>query len=356
MNPRRTTRQLHIGPVTLGGNALISVQSMCTTDPTDAQATLKQIHALHRAGCDLVRVALPNRKALAPLKDIVQASPIPVIADIHFQADFALAALRAGVHGLRLNPGNLDLPTRLAEIVDAARPKRIPIRIGINGGSLEPELLRKHGGATAAAMVESALSHVRLLEELRYPYVKVSLKSSDPALTLAANREFAALCDVPLHLGLTEAGTALSGTARGVAVLSTLLAEGLGDTVRLSLSADPVTEVRVASEMLAALGLRAPRLRVVACPTCGRTQYPKLYGLAEQVEEALADVAEPWVVAVMGCVVNGPGEAKGADVALVLAEHHGDLYIQGHFSRRVEEEDFLPALTESIASLREAQG
>lgn len=333
--PRRPTRRILLGGLAIGAGAPVSVQTMTTTDTRDAGATSAQIASVRALGCDVVRLAVPDRAAAEALRAIRKAHPdVPLVADIHFDHRLALMALDAGVDGLRLNPGNIGDPERIRAVALAARQRGAPIRIGVNGGSLEPDLLERHGGATAEALVESALRHVALLEAAGHSMLKISVKASDVPRTLAAYRLLAERTDHPLHLGLTEAGTLIAGAVRSSAALGLLLAEGIGDTLRVSLSAPPEQEVRVGLELLRCLGLREPGPRVTACPTCGRTQVD-VAAVAQAVEQAL----EAWCashpaaprphVAVMGCTVNGPGEAREADLALVGGRGFFDLYRRG---------------------------
>ena len=268
---RRTTRQIYVGPVAIGGDAPIAVQSMTNTKTQDAKATLEQIHKLTDAGCDIIRCAVPDMDAALALKDIVQGSPIPVIADIHFDYRLALQAIKSGVHGLRLNPGNIGGTEKVKAVVEAAKPKNIPIRIGVNAGSLPKDLLETYGHPTAEALVEAAWRHIRILEEMDYRNIKISLKCHDVPLTLAAYRLLASQCDYPLHVGITEAGTVNSGIIKSAVGIGTLLAEGIGDTIRVSLTGDPVNEVKVGFEILKSLGLRSYGPTLISCPTCGRS-------------------------------------------------------------------------------------
>ncbi|MBR5582805.1 MAG: flavodoxin-dependent (E)-4-hydroxy-3-methylbut-2-enyl-diphosphate synthase, partial [Phascolarctobacterium sp.] len=300
---RRLTRQLEVGKVKVGGTAPIAVQSMTNTKTSDPVATLEQINRLAEAGWDIVRCDVPDMAAAEGLKTIVAESPIPVIADIHFDYKLALAAIEAGVDGLRLNPGNIGGNDRVAAVVEAAKKRNIPIRIGVNAGSLPKDLLEKYGHPTPEALVEAAWRHIRILEEMDYKNIKISLKAHDVPLTLAAYRLMASQCDYPLHVGITEAGTVNSGIIKSAVGIGTLLAEGIGDTIRVSLTGDPVREVKVGFEILKSLGLREYGPTLISCPTCGRTQI-NLEKLALEVEKRLADISEPITVAVMGCVVN----------------------------------------------------
>lgn len=344
---RHPTRPVRVGNVVVGGAAPVAVQSMCNTDTRDAAATLAQIRTLAAAGCELARVAVPDREAAAALGAIVAGSPLPVIADIHFHHTLALAALEAGVHGLRLNPGNIGARWKVAEVVTAARERRVPIRIGVNAGSLEKDLLERHGGPTPEALVESALGHVHILEELDYPELKISLKGSRVPQTVAAYRLLAAQCDYPLHVGITEAGTVFRGAVKSAVGLGVLFYLGLGDTVRVSLTGDPVEEVRVAYWILGALGLRRRGVEVISCPTCGRTRIG-LVALAEAVERRLAHLDAPLTVAVMGCEVNGPGEAREADFGIAGGKGEGLLFCRGEILRKLPEAELLDALVAEV--------
>ncbi len=312
---RRKTRQIKLGGLLIGGDAPISVQSMCSTDTRDVSATLRQIMDLELAGCEVVRCAVPDQDAAGALKQVRDGCNIPLVADIHFDYRLALAAIDAGIDGLRINPGNIGERWKVSEVVRACQERQIPIRIGVNGGSLEKELLRKHGHATAAAMVESALNHIRVLEEESFDQIKISLKASDIGRTVAAYRLLAQQVDYPLHVGITEAGTVFSGTIKSAVGLGVLLSEGIGDTLRVSLTGDPVTEVRVGWEILKSLELRQRGPVFISCPTCGRCRI-NLIDIASEVEERLQNLPLPLKIAVMGCAVNGPGEAREADLGI----------------------------------------
>lgn len=344
--PRRKTRRLHIGDVPIGGGAPVSIQSMNNTDTRDVRATLAQLQALAVAGCEIGRLAVPDMEAAHALQPILADSPLPFIADIHFDYKLALASLEAGVHGLRLNPGNIGGADRVREVVAAARERSIPIRIGVNSGSLEKTLLQRYG-VTPEALVESALGHVKLLEDAGYYEMKISVKASSAPLTIAAYRLLSQRVDYPLHLGVTEAGTAFQGAIKSAAGVGTLLAEGIGDTIRVSLTGDPLQEIPVARGILRALELRSG-LEMVACPTCGRTKID-LPKLVDEVERRL----EPWrdhdlTVAVMGCVVNGPGEAREADFGLAGGVGEGLLFRHGEIVAKVSEDKLVDALMELI--------
>lgn len=350
MVERKKTRQVQVGSVTIGGGAAVVVQSMTNTDTRDVGKTLAQIQALAAAGCEIVRLAVLDQEAAGALKKIAMGSPIPVIADIHFDYRLALSAIEQGIHGLRLNPGNIGARWKVQEIVRAVKERQIPIRIGVNAGSLEKELLEKHGGPTAEGMVESALTHIRLLEDEGYDKIKVSLKASTVPLMLEAYRQMADIVDYPLHLGVTEAGTVRSGLVRSAIGIGTLLAEGIGDTIRVSLTGDPVREIPVALEILRVLGLRQRSVDLISCPTCGRTQVD-LAALAEKVDERLSQLPpldRPLKVAVMGCAVNGPGEAREADFGIAGGKGMGLLFRKGEVVARLPEDELLPALLHEI--------
>ncbi len=347
---RRLTRQLEVGKVKVGGTAPIAVQSMTNTKTSDPVATLEQINRLAEAGCEIVRCAVPDMAAAEGLKTIVAESPIPVIADIHFDYKLALAAIEAGVDGLRLNPGNIGGNDRVAAVVEAAKKRNIPIRIGVNAGSLPKDLLEKYGHPTPEALVEAAWRHIRILEEMDYKNIKISLKAHDVPLTLAAYRLMASQCDYPLHVGITEAGTVNSGIIKSAVGIGTLLAEGIGDTIRVSLTGDPVREVKVGFEILKSLGLREYGPTLISCPTCGRTQI-NLEKLALEVEKRLAEISEPITVAVMGCVVNGPGEAREADVGIAGGINEGLIFRKGEVLKKVAEADIIDELFAEIEKI-----
>ena len=352
---RNRTRQLRLGPVLIGGGAPVVVQSMTNTDTRDAEATLEQIRRLHAAGCEVVRLAVPDEAAAAALKTIAAASPVPLIADIHFDRRLAVAALDAGLKGLRINPGNIGGSAPVDNVAAAAKANGAVIRVGVNSGSVEKELLERFGGPTPEALVESALRHVRMLEERGFYDTKISLKSSSVAHTIASYRLMAERADYPLHLGVTEAGTPMRGAIKSSVGLGLLLFEGIGDTMRVSLTADPVKEVGVAWEILRATGLRSRGPEIVSCPTCGRTEID-LIGMAERVEEHIqshpAAVASSIKVAVMGCVVNGPGEAREADIGLAGGRGKGVIFRKGQVLRSVNgEEALLAAFLEELDKL-----
>ncbi|MEJ7761190.1 MAG: flavodoxin-dependent (E)-4-hydroxy-3-methylbut-2-enyl-diphosphate synthase [Thermomicrobiales bacterium] len=359
--PRRKTRVLQVGDVGIGGDNPIRVQSMTTSDTRDAAATLTQIRQLADAGCEIVRIAVPDRKAAAALPDIVPHSPVPLIADIHFEHTLALKALDAGIHGLRLNPGNIRKPEDVREVVIKAKERGTPIRIGVNFGSvapMTPEFVDEMAsqGATqldlrAEWLVRSALGHIAILEDLDFELIKVSLKAFEVPVLLEAYRRFARLDnDYPLHLGVTEAGTPRAGSVRSAVGIGTLLALGIGDTIRVSLTTDPVEEVFVGYEILKSLELRQKGATMIACPTCGRVEVD-LFKLANQVDDFLASVDEPIRVAVMGCVVNGPGESRDADVGLAAGNQKGVIFRKGKIVRTVAEADMLDALKAEITQV-----
>jgi (E)-4-hydroxy-3-methylbut-2-enyl-diphosphate synthase len=353
--PRRETRQIVIGGVPVGGGAPISVQSMTKTDTRDVKATVAEIRRLERAGCEIVRVAVPDREAARALGKIRRRVEVPLVADIHFDHRLALASLEAGVDALRINPGNIGARTKVREVVAAARDRAVPIRIGVNSGSLEKKLLARHGGVTAEAMSESALGHIRILEDLDFRLIKVSLKASDIPRTLAAYRLLALKVDYPFHAGITEAGRLVAGTARSAAGLALLIREGLADTVRVSLTAPPAREVRVAFEILRSLGVRGGGVRFVSCPTCGRTEVD-LMKTAALVERAVGSLDVPLTVAVMGCMVNGPGEAKEADIGLACGRGAGIIFRKGRILRRVPEKRMVAEFLGEVERLAEEAG
>jgi (E)-4-hydroxy-3-methylbut-2-enyl-diphosphate synthase len=348
--PRRKTKRIMIGPVPIGGGAPIAVQSMTKTQTHNIRATVAQIKRLERAGCEVVRLAVPDARAAEALPEIKRRVSIPVIADIHFDHRLALAALGAGVDGLRLNPGTIGSRTKVREIVRAAAERRVPIRIGVNSGSLEKDLLRKHGDASPKAMVESALGHIRLLEDLGFDLIKVSLKASDIVRTVAAYRLLAGKVDYPFHAGITEAGSRFAGSVKSSVGLGILLSEGLADTVRVSLTAVPEEEVRVAYLILQSAGLRTRGINFISCPICGRAEVDMMT-IVPQVEKRLASVRAPLTVALMGCMVNGPGEAREADIGLACGRGVGILFRKGKLVGRIEEEKIIPEFIAEVKKL-----
>lgn len=349
---RKKTRRVYIGSVPVGDGAPVTVQSMTNTPTADVAATAAQIRALTAAGCDIVRLAVPDMAAAKALGEIIRAVEVPLVADIHFDYRLALEAIRQGIAALRLNPGNIGSAERVRAVTQAAKAAHIPIRIGVNAGSLDKALLAKYGRPTASALVESALQHIRLLEAEDFHDIKISLKAHDVPLTLAAYREMSAAVDYPLHLGITEAGTPQSGKIKSAVGIGALLAEGIGDTIRVSLTGDPIIEVQVANEILKALGLREYGPTLIACPTCGRTAID-LPRIAAAVEARLAEVQRPLQVAVMGCIVNGPGEAREADVGIAGGRGEGLVFRKGEIVRRVPEERLVDELFKEIEALLE---
>ena len=352
MFERKKTRQIHIGNVAIGGGAPISVQSMCNTKTTDTKATVAQIKALQNAGCDIVRVAVPDMEAAQNLGNIIREINIPLVADIHFDYKLALEAIKQGISALRLNPGNIGGEEKVRAVVKAAKEAHIPIRIGVNAGSLDKKILAKYGAVTPEALVESAMQHVKILEDLDFHDLKISLKAHDVPLTLAAYRLMSKTVDYPLHLGITEAGTVNTGIIKSAVGIGALLAEGIGDTFRISLTGDPVVEVKVANEILKSLGLKEYGPTLVACPTCGRTSID-LPAIAAQVEKKLEGIKDPIDVAVMGCVVNGPGEARGADVGIAGGNGEGLIFRKGEILRKVPEENLVEELFNEIDAILE---
>lgn len=358
LQPRRWTRQIQVGSVAVGGGAPISVQTMTKTDTRQVAATVRQIRELEQAGCDIIRVAVVDAAAARALAPIRKAIHIPLVADIHFDYRLALLALDAGADGLRINPGNIGSAAKVREIVRAAASRKAPIRIGVNSGSLEKDLLAKYGGATAEALVASALKHVHILEDLGYREIKISVKASDAIRTVQAYRLLAEQTDYPLHLGVTEAGTLLAGAVRSSTALGILLAEGIGDTLRVSLTEPPHEEIRVGLEILRSLGLRDPGPQVISCPTCGRIQIDVIR-LAHRIETELEKLARGYpkarwpVVAVMGCMVNGPGEAREADIAIAGGKGKAALYRQGRHVATVQSTRIVAAVMDQVRQFLE---
>lgn len=349
----RATRQIHVGTVAVGGGAPVSVQSMTNTDTADTEATLAQIGRLAAAGCEIVRVTVPNRHAVEPFREICRSSPLPVIADIHFSAALAVAAIEAGAAGVRVNPGNLGGAAALRQVAEAARAAGVPIRVGVNSGSLEKDLLEAYGHPAPAALAESARRHCQALEAMGFSAIKVSIKASEVRTTVEANRQFAATTDYPLHLGITEAGTAAQGIIKSAVGIGALLLDGIGDTIRVSLTAPPEEEIRAALRILEAAGRRQAEPDIVSCPTCGRTAVD-LIGLATAVEAAIDRIKAEGGritlrrIAIMGCAVNGPGEAREADLGIAGDAQGGVLFRHGQIVRRLSEAELLPALLDEI--------
>ncbi|WP_433296911.1 flavodoxin-dependent (E)-4-hydroxy-3-methylbut-2-enyl-diphosphate synthase [Actinoplanes sp. CA-030573] len=354
--PRRHSRQIMVGNVPVGGGAPISVQSMTTTLTSDVNATLQQIAELTASGCQIVRVAVPSQDDVEALPAIAKKSQIPVIADIHFQPKYVFAAIDAGCAAVRVNPGNIrQFDDKVKEIAKAASDAGIPIRIGVNAGSLDKRLLEKYGKATAEALVESALWECSLFEEHGFRDIKISVKHNDPVVMIRAYRQLAEQCDYPLHLGVTEAGPAFQGTIKSSVAFGALLAEGIGDTIRVSLSAPPVEEIKVGNAILESLGLRERGLEIVSCPSCGRAQVD-VYTLAEQVTAALDGFPVPLRVAVMGCVVNGPGEAREADLGVASGNGKGQIFVKGQVIKTVPESIIVETLVEEALRLADEMG
>lgn len=356
LHPRRKTRQLMVGNVGVGSDFPVSVQSMTTTRTHDVTATLQQVSELAAAGCDIVRVACPRQEDANALAAIVEKSPIPVIADIHFQPRYIFAAIDAGCAAVRVNPGNIrEFDGRVKEVATAASAARIPIRIGINAGSLDKRLLEKYGKATSEALVESALWEASLFAEHDFHDIVISVKHHDPVTMVRAYELLAAQCDYPLHLGVTEAGPAFQGTVKSSVAFGTLLSQGIGDTIRVSLSAPPVEEIKVGEAILRSLNLRPKRLEIVSCPSCGRCQVD-VVKLANKVENGLKDVSFPLRVAVMGCVVNGPGEAREADLGCASGNGKGQIFVKGNVIKTVPEQEIVPTLIEEAQRIADEQG
>ena len=340
---RRKSRRILVGGVAVGGDAPVTIQSMTNTDTRDAKATIAQINQLADAGCEIVRVAVPDMAAAKALAEIRANCPIPLVADIHFNHVLALAAAEAGVDKIRINPGNIGSRERVQAVVAACRERGIPIRIGVNSGSVEKELHAKYPHDLPRAMAESAMKHVKILEDEGFYDICLSLKASDVPTTIAAYQTVASMCDYPLHLGVTHAGTPAMGSIKAAAGIGGLLSMGIGDTVRVSLSADPVEEVKCALSILRAVGLRRDFAEVIACPTCGRCQID-LIEIAEEVERAVAHIRKPIKIAVMGCAVNGPGEGKEADIGVACGKGDGLLFRKGEILHKVPREQIIPAL------------
>ncbi len=341
------TKRIMVGGVAVGGGAPVSIQSMCNTRTGDADATARQIHALEDAGCEIVRVTVNDRSAAEALEAIRARIRIPLVADIHFDYRLAVAAAERGADKIRINPGNIGDEENVRKVVDACRAHHVPIRIGVNGGSLEKELLAKYGRVTPEALVESAMGHIALLEKFDFTDICVSVKSSDVPLNMAAYRLLHEKVDYPLHLGVTEAGTPTMGLIKSAIGIGGLLCEGIGDTVRVSLTADPVEEVYAAKKILLAAGIRKSGVNLISCPTCGRTAYDMI-PLVEELERRLADCSKQMTVAVMGCIVNGPGEASAADLGIAGGKGEGMIFRRGKMLRKVSQEKLVDALMEEI--------
>lgn len=346
---RKQKRAVNIGGVKIGGGNPIAIQSMCNTDTRDVKSTVSQILKLEDAGCEIIRVAVPDMTAAESVKEIKKQIHIPLVVDIHFDYRLALECMKNGADKVRINPGNIGDRERVKQVVETAKSGGIPIRIGVNGGSLDKRLLEKHGGVTADALVESAMEHVAILDELNFNDIVVSIKVSDVPTTLAAYRKFNEVSDIPLHIGVTEAGTLRSGTIKSSVGIGTLLAEGIGDTMRVSLTADPIEEIYAAYEIQRVLGLREG-VKLISCPTCGRTQI-NLIDIANEVEKRLAKIEKPIKVAVMGCAVNGPGEAREADIGIAGGNGVGLIFKKGEVLRKVPEDKIIDELMLEIQKM-----
>ena len=344
---RKQTRKIFIGNVPIGGDSPISVQSMTNTKTTDTEATVKQIKQLQDAGIDIVRLAVPNMDAAKNLHNIIEQVDVPLVADIHFDYQLALESIEQGISALRINPGNIGSKDHVKKVVEKAQSKKIPIRIGVNAGSLDPKMLDKYKGISPKALVESALEHVKILEDMDFFDIKISLKSHDVPTTIEAYRLMSEAVDYPLHVGITEAGTEKSGLIKSAVGIGALLAEGIGDTIRVSLTADPVREVIAGNEILKSLGLKKFGVTLISCPTCGRTRID-LPKIAAQVEEKISTIKTPLQIAVMGCIVNGPGEAREADVGIAGGDGEGILFRKGKVVKKLPEDQLVPALFEEI--------
>ena len=344
---RKQTRKVMVSDVQIGGDAPVVIQSMTNSDTRNVEETLNQIKMLYNAGCQIIRCAVPDMEAAEAIREITKQSPIPVVADIHFDYRLALKAIENGVSALRINPGNIGSVERVKLVAEKAKEKNIPIRIGVNSGSLEKEILAKYKSPTPEALVESALNHVKILEKLDFYDIVISIKSSNVKMMIDAYRLMSTKCDYPLHLGVTESGTPFKGTIKSSIGIGTLLAEGIGDTIRVSLTSDPVEEIKVAKEILKALDLRKGGLEFVSCPTCGRTSID-LIGIATEVEKRLEGINKDIKVAVMGCIVNGPGEAKEADIGIAGGKGEGIIFRKGEIIKKVKEEELVEELMKEI--------
>lgn len=344
---RENTKKISIGNVVIGGGSPVAIQSMTNTKTEDVAATVAQIHRLEQAGCEIIRCAVPTQEAASAIKEIKKQISIPLVADIHFDYKLAIASMENGVDKIRINPGNIGSVDRVREVVACAKERNIPIRVGVNSGSLEKELVKKYGGVTAAGLVESALDKTALIEDMGYDNLVISIKSSDVLMCVEAHELIGKKTNYPLHVGITESGTLLSGNLKSALGLGLILHQGIGDTIRVSLTGDPVEEIKSAKIILRTLGLRKGGIEVVSCPTCGRTQID-LIGLANQVEDMVKDIPLDLKVAVMGCVVNGPGEAKEADYGIAGGKGEGLLMKKGEIIKKLPEEQLLPALREAL--------
>ena len=347
---RRNSRKVKVRDIYVGGDAPITIQSMTNVRTSNVNEVLAQMNELHKAGCEIIRCAVLDMNDAEALKEITEKSPMPVVADIHFDYKLALKAIENGVSALRINPGNIGGIDRITKVAEACKAKNIPIRIGVNSGSVEKDILKKYGKPTAEGLVESALRNVKILEDLDFFDIVISIKSSNVQMMIEAYRLIADKCDYPLHLGVTESGTVFKGTIKSSVGIGTLLAEGIGDTIRVSLTSDPVEEIKVASEILKSLGLKKSGVEFVSCPTCGRTQI-NLIKIAEEVEKKLENCKKQIKVAVMGCVVNGPGEAREADIGIAGGRGEGIIFRKGEIVRKGKEDQLIDALMDEIEKL-----
>ena len=347
---RKQKRIVNIGGVKIGGDNPVAIQSMCNTDTRDVKATVNQIHELENAGCEIIRVAVPDMVAAKAVADIKKQIHIPLVVDIHFDYRLALECMKNGADKVRINPGNIGDRDRVKQVVEMAKEREIPIRIGVNGGSLERELLQKYGGVTADALVESAMGHVAILDELNFNNVVVSIKISDVPKMLCAYRKFNEISDIPLHIGVTESGTLKGGTVKSAVGIGSLLAEGIGDTMRVSLTANPVEEIYAAYDIQKVLGMRKTGAEIVSCPTCGRTQLD-LISIANEVEKRAANIDKPIKIAVMGCAVNGPGEAREADIGIAGGKGEGLIFKKGEIIKKVPQDSLVDELMKEIETL-----
>ena len=347
---RKQKRIVNIGGVKIGGDNPVAIQSMCNTDTRDVKATVNQIHELENAGCEIIRVAVPDMVAAKAVADIKKQIHIPLVVDIHFDYRLALECMKNGADKVRINPGNIGDRDRVKQVVEMAKEREIPIRIGVNGGSLERELLQKYGGVTADALVESAMGHVAILDELNFNNVVVSIKISDVPKMLCAYRKFNEISDIPLHIGVTESGTLKGGTVKSAVGIGALLAEGIGDTMRVSLTANPVEEIYAAYDIQKVLGMRKTGAEIVSCPTCGRTQLD-LISIANEVEKRAANIDKPIKIAVMGCAVNGPGEAREGDIGIAGGKAEGLIFKKGEIIKKVPQDSLVDELMKEIETL-----
>ena len=347
---RKQKRIVNIGGVKIGGDNPVAIQSMCNTDTRDVKATVNQIHELENAGCEIIRVAVPDMVAAKAVADIKKQIHIPLVVDIHFDYRLALECMKNGADKVRINPGNIGDRDRVKQVVEMAKEREIPIRIGVNGGSLERELLQKYGGVTADALVESAMGHVAILDEINFNNVVVSIKISDVPKMLCAYRKYNEISDIPLHIGVTESGTLKGGTVKSAVGIGALLAEGIGDTMRVSLTANPVEEIYAAYDIQKVLGMRKTDAEIVSCPTCGRTQLD-LISIANEVEKRAANIDKPIKIAVMGCAVNGPGEAREADIGIAGGKGEGLIFKKGEIIKKVPQDRLVDELMKEIETL-----